>query len=630
MALNSGSYKPSKKGVSKPVKGRPKKKPFEDYDDDETLNGQSATIDGGGEDSEGYDYSDDSGWDDEDYGSEGEEQDQEDDQEDENGENEDGEDDGSGNDENSENQNNDDEDLDDDNQQDNKKDDNKKDDNKGDDKKGDQLDDKKDGEDDKPSPSELADGKNGPPLSPKEKLEAKALGKIPYAGPVIEGLSETDPKKYRFVVKLIKKFIPLALGILFFVCIMSLVSSVAPMAVPFIIIKAIIDLVTAGGAVAPAVDAENFYGVRLTYENTQLANEQLEEGYNQLAFEFLNSVDKIEGLQGLTLELPEDLTADLTSYKTELTNNLVYKICETVLNGQTAQPAEEPEEPTQPPTITVTSENFEECLAQINHFGYTKTDFDNIATDLSGYFVSIVQSSIETADTSDDIVVLEIGATELPAGFDQTVKELWNGENFNPYKISSNKVFVKDIILGGSEETPSVSVNGSLLSYTYLNKANTTLSDKSYAMQVADGDEYKISLVKVDAEGNENIINSATADSSWCKKGSDMKTGNNPESEDFFEDDAYYYDKLLETNSPISLTEDFTCLDKNNMNFLAKDNFSLLEAYKQNQTSAQICFTVTSQDGFTTISETPTCAHAKVTFEYVSGSGSEFVFAELQ
>lgn len=456
----------------------------------------------------------------------------------------------------------------------------------------------------------------GEPLTIKEKVEVEELDKI---APIVTGgvvppgvvktIAKEKPDEYRKIKSSVKRNI-----------IITIVSSILPLFMVIIFITAIIATIVvaikgvndahAVNNVTPTakISAENFYGVRILYKNNELANKNLTTTYNQLVFEFLQTVSssEIEGIESLNINLPSNIyEGDLTSYQTPLTIDMVYKTVESVLNSQGLL------EP-----VVVNGENFEQSLSQINNFGFNETSFVSATSSITTLFKEKVQASLEDADESNNLVTFSEGVTALPSDFETMLSGLWAGENFNKFKISTEKLFVKDVILSKDENSLNTAVNGNVVKYIYMAKEGAVLSEKDYGMKVEPGEEYNIAF-KTIVNGEESVIKQDIANETWCS---------------LEEDGNYYYSKQLYLENINITCPEFTSLDSANLNFLNKDNFSLYNAGFTSLDSTGKCFTVAQTEGETdyyTINSNLTCDCAFVEITPISQTSTNYTFSEI-
>ncbi len=436
------------------------------------------------------------------------------------------------------------------------------------------------------------------PLDFKEQLELEAAATAlnafaPPSGEAVKEIAKKKPSLWRRMVNKIKAKIKLTVLAFIGAALLTIIFNLCLMGVTVGAIVAVYNLITSPfigeGTGTPALSADGFYGVRVYYTNDELARHELDISYNELAFDFLQSAQNLEGVESLNIELPPELLDDYSQYNTDLVLKLKYLALQGIINSERGEN----------PEITIDATNYVEQLSSVKHFGFTYDNYNLVSTLVSDYFVEYVDASIIN---SQNFITFESGYTYNKDSFKASVQSVWNDDAFNYYKYTSDLVFVKDVMLNSSNT--STHVNGVITKYVYMAKTDTALTNRVFGVKIDDNSKYKIEYTSVQ-NGNATILQSAVADKTWYVDGDDIRLES---SKNWLAPKGMVVNEMLDCSDyNINVTK-FTGIDENNLNFLAQGGFSVYRAMWENGDSAKICFNVSENEqhtGFYNIDSAP-------------------------
>lgn len=389
-----------------------------------------------------------------------------------------------------------------------------------------------------------------------------------------------------------------------------------------VVIIVIVILVRSSAGNVPVSLPTDFYGIRIYYKNDKQASKNQENNYNQLALEFLKSVEAMEEVASLNITFPEEIFSDLTEYKQTLAesnknllNNMAIETAVAVLETIESAPADPAAPAVVSEPIVITYENLHEKLQTINYFGFTQENFENVTISLTEYFVSYVDS-LNTAGTLNDLLTFNVDYTYSKDDFATKIAALWEGTNFNTFKVKTEKLFVKDV---AASEEMDTSIDGKVLKYVYMGRIPSIMQNRVYNVAIKDDSKYSISY-KTMIGGEETVFASAVADSSWTEYDS--------------EEDIYMYNTQLECyidNVPCGV---FASIDTENLEYLMDENLTMLDAAYSNFDSAKKCFGVVETGegtGYFDINSTMLGDYVFVDIVDVTEghAGTNFIFSEM-
>lgn len=231
-------------------------------------------------------------------------------------------------------------------------------------------------------------------------------------------------------------------------------------------------------ATSMGITGDLFYGARLFYTDAVKSQDDLSSYYYAFAEDFLEKIDSSDSIE-----------LKISTNSSSHTNEMVKMIAKTV-SGSTAELS------------------IEDYLKLVPHFGYTNLQLDTIKTNLVNYIVQDKENIIEETFTP------ELLTSALNDIFD---------ENYSNYNVTAPLYYVKDVIL---EELQSAMIPSqeqcNYVAFMFMPRKTVTVKDMSFMFyfpeESTDGYATNIDIDIVSVkEGNAEILNEFTADSTWWK-----------------------------------------------------------------------------------------------------------------
>ena len=496
-----------------------------------------------------------------------------------------------------------------------------------------------------------------------KEFRLKGAPRIPYVGPIIETYNKTDPEKSVKLIQFAKKLAIVGLVLILAITVAVTFFTFAGMAAPLTPILALMGSSsdTSGGQnkVDFGIKPEDFYGVRVFYENDTLAREELTLTYNALVYEVLleygNNLNTSPAINQVvasnrfnareqTAITPEGILPDDFFEKQENTHVLVSQITNQVIfimyqSAVLQNVAENAEYEAPVPTDTFDLNNINIYFDTIDHFGFTKVEFDLIIqylqTTIPDVLKNVIVDDLKQADVAlkQNYVVLKESKTlsDFEAlDFTNILENLEENESLEVFKTVSDKLFVKDLILKeeeSSEETDTI-IDGNAVYYIYMPRTTVQMAINTYKCKIENDSSWKVNI------GYFDYAQDATTFASLHEVIVDKSYFGVVESEAISTGGEKVYKEIIDVNNldDMGNINQFEAIDETNEKALNKDGISLFdlgalqnfEIYAQKQT-------VDGEDGFSILNYLPQQKCMGVTFtpENIAGLTDTFLFGEF-
>ncbi len=267
------------------------------------------------------------------------------------------------------------------------------------------------------------------------------------------------------------------------------------------------------------VSGEDFYGVRMVYEDDELASKKIIEDYVELVEK---SVDEIQGINSVTvgentysvaiqleITLPRDVNEgegynfdeyDEATFQTEY--SLVYNIVLEMAKSTYKADYEHDEENS---GAEYAGQSLLECVNGIKYFGIGNADEIKtiLTTNTTSLLTNIQLVSVKDSagtDVADESVKTEILnqiKTDATAKIDAVVEA---------NSARARKLFVKDYILEGDEDRVSGVESQQYVAIIFMPKSNVMFSKLSFVIGETDLNEFSISVNDKELETDEENV----------------------------------------------------------------------------------------------------------------------------
>lgn len=224
------------------------------------------------------------------------------------------------------------------------------------------------------------------------------------------------------------------------------------------------------------ITGDKFYGARAIYYNPTQAKLDLKDYYNAFSEDFLERVNNLE-------QIDLNVNVDL--------ENITPEFCKMIAKAVSNS------------TIDLT---FDEYLNNINHFGYTNIQLDNIQVSFVNYLLNN-QSTLLSIDQ------------EYTGNLENELSSLFD-DNYSNYNVTAPLYYVKDIVLEDEESMLPTLEQENYVALILMPKTEVNLNSTSFMFYFPDTETANYAST-IDIEfisvknGTKNTIYTATANSSW-------------------------------------------------------------------------------------------------------------------
>lgn len=407
------------------------------------------------------------------------------------------------------------------------------------------------------------------------------------------------------------------------------------------------------------VKAQDFYGVRVFYENDNTAQKELITIYNAFVCEMLQLVGQDSSVStskfnntasdGIlpenfyeiykaeeadeaeeTEEAEEDeknkqLTIEANILIKNIIQEIIFEMYKTSVQKQIDAGAEL--EPV-PADAVFEEAKLKEYLNTIDHFGLTKEEFDLVKTTAQEKFIQLIEEDLAKPETNQQkYLTLASGKTLEDINFDT----IFTNVKFNNFKTVSDKLFVKDLILKEEDSTEKVDmlINGNAVYYIYMPRKTLQMSGNTYKCKIENESSWKVNIGYFDIAEDEVLFISTDPKHEIIVDKSYFDVVN---SEHISTGDKKVYKKIIEVSdlNSFGTFNAFEAINQENLKELNKENLSLFKL--GNLSNAEMYSSKTPvEDGFNVLSYLPTQKCLAITFtpENIVNQDDTFLFGEF-
>ncbi len=219
------------------------------------------------------------------------------------------------------------------------------------------------------------------------------------------------------------------------------------------------------------INGKDFYGARMVYKDDDLAAQSIVEDYVQIVEKGVDEA-KALSISGVTLEINITLPTEEFDYSTfdetefqvsyPVLYSMVFDIAKVVYKIDNS--------------ADFAGSTLIECVSGIAYFGFDQT----FMPDISKVVADAISSNTTTSDGSD--VSVEITSS---------LNTLYSQAEYN---IRTEKVFIKDYILFGEEDTIKNVATENYVSFIFMPRKNVTFTSLSFTAGNVNINEFSISL----------------------------------------------------------------------------------------------------------------------------------------
>ena len=218
------------------------------------------------------------------------------------------------------------------------------------------------------------------------------------------------------------------------------------------------------------INGKDFYGARMVYKDDDLAAKSIVEDYVHIVEKGINETKT--SITGVSLEINITLPAENYDYSTfeetefqtayPVLYSTVFDIAKVVYKIDNS--------------ADFAGTTLIECISGIAYFGFDQT----FMPDISKVVANAISSNITTSDGSD-----------VSAEINSTLNMLYSQAEYN---IRTEKLFVKDYILFGEEDTIKNVSTENYVAFIFMPRKNVTFTSLSFTAGNININEFSISL----------------------------------------------------------------------------------------------------------------------------------------